>query len=146
MALRSPSPRALLRAASVLALLYCLGHMSGYPWTPAESEPARAVVAQMQGVQFEAVGERRTYWDFYFGFGLITGADLALLSAFLWWTARVAERDPALVRPILWVTLIAVGVNAYLTFRYFFVIPAAFAVAIALLLAATIAASARAAP
>jgi hypothetical protein len=120
--------------------------MSGYPWTPAESEPARAVVAQMQNVQFEAVGEQRTYWDFYFGFGLITGADLALLSAFLWWTARVADRDPALVRPILWVTLIAVAVNAYLTFRYFFVIPAGFAVAIALLLAGTIAKSARAAP
>ncbi len=70
---------------------------------------------------------------------MITGADLALLSAFLWWTARVADRDPVLVKPILWVTLIAVAVNAYLTFRYFFVIPMAFAVLIAALIAATLA-------
>ena len=143
MALRSPSPGALLRAAAVLALLYCLGHMAGYPWTPAETEPARAVVAQMQSVRFEAVGAERSYWDFYFGFGLISGADLALLSAFLWWTARVADRDSALVEPILSVMLIALAVNAYLTFRYFFVIPMAFAVLIAALIAAALAKSAR---
>ena len=146
MALRSPSTGALLRAASVLALLYCLGHMAGYPWTPGETEPARAVVAQMQGVTFEAVGAQRSYWDFYFGFGLISGTDLGLLSAFLWWTARVSDRDPALVKPILWVMLIAVAVNATLTFRYFFVIPTAFALAIGALIAASIARRARAAP
>jgi hypothetical protein len=97
--------------------------MSGYPWTPASADAARAVVTQMQSVQFEAMGAQRTYWDFYFGFGLISGADLAMLSAFLWWLANVARRDAAQVRAMLWVVIIAMVANAYLTYRYFFVVP-----------------------
>jgi hypothetical protein len=139
MAFKGPSPSALLRAASVFAGLYCLGHMSGYPWTPGTTDAARAVVTQMQSVQFEAMGASRTYWDFYFGFGLISGADLALASALLWWLASLARRDARQVRPILWVVIAALLANAYLTYRYFFAVPTAFALLIAALVAGALA-------
>jgi hypothetical protein len=138
MALNRPSASAWLRAASVFAGLYCLGHMAGCPWTPGRTDAAKAVVSQMQSVQFAALGAQRTYWDFYFGFGLISGADLALLSALLWWLASVARRDALLVRPMLWPVITLMIANAYFTARYFFIMPVAFALLIAALVAAAL--------
>jgi hypothetical protein len=136
--MRKPSPSALLRAASVLTLLYCLGHMSGYPWTPGTSDAARAVVAHMKSVQFVAAGAQRTYWDFYFGFGLISGAYLALQCVCIWWLASIARRDVSLVVPILWVAVVGIAVNTYLSYHYFFAVPALFSLLIGLLVAAAL--------
>jgi hypothetical protein len=127
----------LLRAASILSLLYCMGHMSGLPWTPGESSAAAGVVDSMRSVQFEAIGEQRTYWDFYFGFGLIIGLDLLVQSGVLWWLSTLARREARALMPVLGVMLAGVVGNMYLSQRYFFVIPAGFGLAIALLLGAS---------
>lgn len=128
----------LLRAASVLSLLYCLGHMSGLPWTPGQTAAAASVIDSMRSVQFEALGEQRSYWDFYFGFGLITGLDLLVQSALLWWLATLARRDARTLTPALGIMLVGVAGNLALVQRFFFMVPAAFAAAIAVLLAASV--------
>lgn len=128
----------LLRAASILSLLYCLGHMSGLPWTPGETSGAVAVVESMRSVRFEAVGEQRTYWDFYFGFGLIIGVDLAVQAAVLWWLSALARRQASALTPVLGVLVVGATGNLVLSHRYFFAIPAAFGLLIALLIAASI--------
>src|SRR5687768_5178988 len=99
--MRFLSVNVLLRAAAIVSLLYCLGHMSGLPWAPGESDAARAVVAQMQAVRFEAMGVSRSYWDFYFGFGLIVGVFLAAQALVLWCLGTLAQPDARRLVPLL---------------------------------------------
>ena len=132
----SLSSSTFIRIASVVTLLYCLGHMSGYPWTPGATLESEAVITQMRKVIFEAEGATRSYWDFYFGFGLIVGAFLGVQSFALWGVAAIARRDARIVVPILVVFVVGFLVNAYLSSRYFFALPAVFSLVIAALLVA----------
>jgi len=69
-----------LRFAALITLLYCAGHTMGMPWTPATGSQETAVIDAMKSARFDALGSERTYWQFYFGFGLIisgTGARCA---------------------------------------------------------------------
>jgi hypothetical protein len=130
--MRFLSLRVLLRSAAIASLLYCLGHTSGFPWTPGTGERASAVVQQMQTIRFEAEGVTRTYWDFYLGFGIIISVFLAGQALSLWCIERLGK--PARLAPLLGVFLLGALVNAYLSYRYFFALPAIFSVVIALLL------------
>ena len=130
------STSAALRAAAIVSLLYGLGHKSGLPWTPSAEAAPSAVVEQMRAVSFVAEGVNRTYWDFYFGFGLIIGAFLVFQAVSLWLLASVARRDPRLTVPLSASFLVGSLVNAVLGIRYFFALPPIFAVVIALLLGA----------
>jgi hypothetical protein len=136
--MRFPSLRLLLRAASIVSLGYCLGHMSGLPWTPGETDPAVMVVEHMRSVQFEAEGATRTYWDFYFGFGIMVGVFLATQALSLWFIERLAVHAAARVVPLLATLLLGELANVYLSFRYFFALPAVFGIVIALLIAVAI--------
>jgi hypothetical protein len=129
------------RAAAVVSLLYGLGHMSGIPWTPSTDAAPSAVVEQMRAVSFVAEGANRTYWDFYFGFGLIIGAFLVFQAVSLWFLAAVARRDARLTAPLAASFLVGSLVNAAFGIRYFFALPPIFAVVIAVLLGAGIWAS-----
>jgi hypothetical protein len=108
--------------------------MSGFPWTPADGGEPQAVIRQMEAVSFQVEGMHRSYWDFYFGFGLLVGAFLAAQSASLWCLAGIARREAPLVVPVVAAATGGVVVNAYLSYRYFFALPALLAVVIALLL------------
>lgn len=129
----------LLRVAAVLTLLYALGHLSGYPWTPGESAEAAGVVEAMQRTRFDAMGANRTYWDFYIGFGLIIGLSMIAEAIALWFLAPIAGSDARPIRPIIAVFALAYAGNAYLSWNYFFTIPVVFAVAIVLTLVAAFA-------
>jgi hypothetical protein len=136
--MRFLSLRVLLRAAAMVSLLYCLGHTSGFPWTPATGAGASAVVQQMHAVEFETEGATRTYWDFYLGFGIIISVFLAGQALSLWCIERLAPPAPARLAPLLGVLLLGALANAYLAYRYFFALPAIFSVVIALLLGCAI--------
>jgi hypothetical protein len=64
------NPALLLRIAAVLTLLYCVGHTFGMPWTPSTRPQDLVVPEAMKADQFNVTGSTRSYWDFYFGFGL----------------------------------------------------------------------------
>lgn len=132
--MRFVSLRVLLRAAAIVSLSYCLGHTSGFPWTPGASEAAGAVIEQMQAVAFEVEGETRRYWDFYLGFGIIISVFLAGQAAVLWCLERLAAPAPARLVPLLGVLLVGALANAYLALRYFFALPGVFSIVIAVLL------------
>jgi hypothetical protein len=57
-------------------------------------------------------------------------------SSALWGLAGIARRDARIVVPILGVFVVGFLVNASLSYRYFFALPAAFALVIAALLVA----------
>lgn len=133
------SSSGLLRAGAVVSLLYCFGHQSGAPWTPVQGAAPANVVALMHQVSFQTMDVTRTYWDFYYGFGLIITTFLAGQAVALWLLARVARRDAALAVPLAALFFAGALVNATLSYRFFFPLPALFSGIIAALLAGSIA-------
>ena len=115
-------PSILLRIASIITLLYFAGHTAGMPWTPAAGPGELPVIEAMKTHRFETEGFARTYWDFYFGFGLIISAFLLVQAVVLWQLQ---------IRPIVASFLVAFVVNAILAWMFFFAVPAVMAVAIA---------------
>ena len=127
-----------LRSAAVLTLVYCAGHSMGMPWTPYTDTEATSVLEAMKSHSFEAEGFKGTYWDLYFGFGLIIGVFLLVQSAVLWQVASLARTDAIRVRPIVVSFLIAFVINAALSWKYFFAVPVVTAGLIATCLAIAI--------
>lgn len=109
-----------LRIAALVTLLHCAGHTMGMPWTPATGPQQTAVIEAMKSVRFDALGSERTYWQFYFGFGLIISVYLAVQSAVLWLMAGLAKRDSGRLRPIVAAFFIASALNAVLAWKFFF--------------------------
>jgi hypothetical protein len=124
-----------LRIAAVLTLLYCAGHTIGMPWTPYTDPEATSVLEAMKSHSFEAEGFKGTYWDLYFGFGLIISVYLLVQAAVLWQLASLAKTDAIRVRPIVVSFLVAFVINAALSWKYFFVVPVVLAVLTAICLA-----------
>jgi hypothetical protein len=124
-----------LRTAAVITLLYCAGHTMGMPWTPYTDAEATSVLDAMKNHSFAAEGFKGTYWDLYFGFGLIISAYLLLQAVVLWQLASLAKLDAIRVRPIVVSFLVAFVINAALSWKYFFVVPVVMAVLIAICLA-----------
>lgn len=124
-----------LRVAAVLTLLYCAGHTMGMPWTPYTDPEATSVLEAMKGHRFEAEGFKGTYWDLYFGFGLVISVYLLVQAVVLWQVASLAKADAVRARPVVASFLIAFVVNAVLSWKYFFAVPVVMAGLIAICLA-----------
>ena len=125
----------LLRIAAVITFLYFAGHAAGFPWTPGLGPAERPVLEAMKSHTFDMDGFRRTYWDLYFGFGLIVSVCLLLQAVVLWQLASLARTDSLRVRPIVASFFVAFVVNAVLSWKYFFAIPAFMCAAISICLA-----------
>ncbi len=124
-----------LRVASIITLLYFAGHTAGIPWTPAVGPGEVAVLEAMKSHSFATQGFQRTYWDFYFGFGVIISGYLLVQAVALWQLGAIARADALRVRPIVASFLVAFVVNAVLAWKYFFAVPAVMAGAISICLA-----------
>ena len=123
-----------LRIAAVITLLWFAGHTSGMPWTPYTDPEAMPILEAMKNHAFEAEGFKGTYWDLYFGFGLIISVYLLVQAAVLWQVGSLAKNDAILVRPIVVSFLVAFIINAALAWKYFFVVPVVLSGVIALCL------------
>jgi len=124
------------RLATYLLIVFCAGHtlggMLGQKSLGAQSD---AVFAEMKSVHFVFNGSDVTWYGFWFGFGLMASVFL-LLSAFVSWQfSNIRPGDWRHVESIAWAFVLANGINAYFSFRYFFVVPGVFATAITALLA-----------
>ena len=125
----------LLRIAAVITFLYFAGHTAGIPWTPGEGAADAAVIEAMKSDHFLVMGVLRSYWDFYFGFGVTISVVLLAQAVILWQLAALAKTDGARLRPIIATFFVAFVVNAILGWMYFFAIPAVMATVIATFLA-----------
>ena len=125
----------LLRAASILTLLYFAGHTAGMPWTPAVEPAEMSVLEGMKSHGFEVMGFIRTYWDFYFGFGVTNSVFLLVQAVVLWQLGSLAKTDASRVRPIVASFFVGFAVNALLAWKYFFAVPVVITIAISVCLA-----------
>ncbi|PYX34185.1 MAG: hypothetical protein DMG80_03120 [Acidobacteria bacterium] len=112
-----------LRIASLITFFYFAGHTASIPWTPAVGPGEASVLEAMKAHSFNVLGSNRTYWDLYFGFGVIISGYLLVQAVVLWQLGSLAKREPAQVRAIVASFLVAFIVNAFLSWKYFFVIP-----------------------
>lgn len=123
----------LYRIASVLLLLFAAGHTIGFR----QIDPAWGVdslVGSMKSIHFNANGSDRTYWEFFVGFGLFVTTWLVFAAIVAWQLGSLPAETLARMRVVAWGFVICMGIVAWLSWHYFFLIPVIFSIAILLCL------------
>lgn len=128
-------PHILLRIAAVLAALFAAGHTAGAPWTPAKGMLETALVNSMKSLHFDVMGSQRTYFDFYFGFGVAIAVYLFTLAIVLWQVAELSKVDAKPLRPIMATLFVSYVGGGVVTAMYFFAPPLALSAAVCLFIA-----------
>ena len=127
----------LYRTASVLLILFALGHTLGFRRVDPRWK-LDSIIAALRSTHFEVQGLNRTYWDFYVGFGLFATI-LLLFTAILTWQLGGLPKDHlSEMRLVAWSLAACFVVVTFLSWKYFFIVPVIFSgvVAIFLILAA----------
>lgn len=130
------SPVALIRTSSVLVVLLMFGHTSAYPWNSTQVPREKLLGDSMKTVDFIFLGERSTYWNLYFGWGLWMAVSLLTLAIILWLLSDLAHVAPRNVGVISGVISATSLIGIYLSFRFFYIPPIIFYSVICALLAA----------
>jgi len=128
-------PSLLYRIASILLLLFAIGHTVGF----SQVDPkwgADSLVQSMKSLHFDVYGSNRTYWDFFIGFGLFVTVLMLLAAAVAWQLGSLPSETLAAMRVSTWAFAICFALVAYLSWRYFFIIPLVFSILVFLCLAA----------
>jgi len=125
----------LLRIAAIISLLFAAGHtMGGFKkWSPMGDNP---VLKAMTDVYFEAMGARRSYLDFFMGFGWSLSVAMLLQSILLWQIATLARTDAVRVRSMIAVFALAQLAGGIIAWRFIFPAPALFSVILLVVLVA----------
>lgn len=132
-------PAIFLRIASGLTLLHSILHTVGGVFGKPSPGVAAATEAVMRANYFPALGQTRSYWEFYRGMGLGVTIFLTAEGVVFWLLASIAKKDAAQLRPILWVFALAYLVFAFDSYNYFFSMPVIVEIIIAACLLAAIA-------
>ncbi len=117
-------PTILLRVASILTLIHAVLHtIGGVFGEPKHGSEEVAVVETMKAHQFMVMGSPRTYWDFFFGYGLILSVYLLVQGVLFWQLGEIAKTQPKLIRPILVLFILSFCASTIIAGRYFFMAP-----------------------
>ncbi len=138
----SISVRALLRLSAIVTFAFAGGHMMGAAesWAaPGAGEVLRA----MREVPFEVAGATRSYWHFYFGFGVYIGVLLTLQAVLLWQMGSISANGAARIRPMLVAMCAAFAVGTVVLWVYIFIVPALFSLVCTASIAGALAAAHR---
>lgn len=126
----------LLRIAAVVAAIQYGAHailfLTAKPTHGAEEVD---LLQRMRSLRWHVRGFQRSYWEFYFGYGLLVILWGIIEVVLLWQLAVLAGSSAASVAPLVATLLAANIAHALLTLRYFFLIPVVFDGVIAILLA-----------
>jgi hypothetical protein len=120
------SSRLFLRSAAVVTLLMAVGHLLGSPWTPADTPQGHQVVDAMRAYRFDVMGLERSYYDFYVGFGWLSGAYLVGHAILFWQIAGLSIQSATTLRPVVVVLCIEALCATLLGWRFLFWVPVAF--------------------
>jgi Na+/pantothenate symporter len=127
------------RIAAAFLLVFCALHTIGglllsYDYGP----PGNNVLASMKQVHFDFFGSDCSFYGFHMGFGFMVSVFLAVSAAITWTLGNPRARaNPAVareMRPIALALLVAYTVVTLLSWKYFFIGPFGFSVAITVLI------------
>src|SRR6266550_1364378 len=133
------------RIAAVLILLFDVGHTLGFR----QSDPSWGVdtlLASMRSIHFDVQGFSRTYWDLFVGAGFNVSLFLLFAAVIAWELGGLPAETLARVRGIAWALALCFAALTVLSWRYFFLLPIAFSlvIAVCLIVAAWLSAKPRA--
>ena len=125
----------LYRIAAVLLLLFAAGHTLLF----SQTDPAwgvDALISSMRSIHFDVQGFNRTYWDFFLAAGFSVGVFYLFAAVFAWQLGGLPVATLALMRVTTWAFAVSFAAITVLSWRYLFVIPLAFSIAITVCLTA----------
>jgi hypothetical protein len=82
------------------------------------------------------MGFSRTYWDFYVGFGLFVSVFLLLAVVLAWQLGGLPPESLARMRGTAWTFALCFAAISVLAWKYFFILPIVFSIAVTLCLTA----------
>lgn len=122
----------LYRIASVLLLLFAVGHTLGFRKVDPKWR-VDSLIGSMRSIRFDAQGFNRTYWDFYVGFGLFVSVFLVFAAVLAWQMGGLPVETLASMRVTVWALALCFVVVTILSWRYFFIAPVVFSAVICLI-------------
>ena len=125
----------LYRIASVLLLLFAIGHTLGFRQTNPEWGVG-SLIDSMRSIHFDAQGFNRTYWDFFSAFGLFFSVFLLFAAVLAWQLGGLPAEIFARMRRTAWALAISFVAVTALCWRYAFTTPIVFSTLITLCLIA----------
>lgn len=122
------------RLATYVLLVYCAGHTAGALFnTPRFTPEAGAVLDAMRSVRFPVQGFQRTWFGFYFGFGLIVSVYFLVSAALAWFLGGCDPTQRRALRPITWTLFLSYAASTVIVLQNFFVSPLVFSSLLTLL-------------
>ena len=121
--------RLMLRIASVISLLFAIGHSLGglSKWSPPGDTP---VLRAMAGSRFDVMGSSRSYLDLYVGLGWSISVYMLLQTLLLWQLAGMARTDAARVKPMIAAFALATLASGLVACFFIFLVPVLFSAAL----------------
>jgi hypothetical protein len=128
------------RIAFVLLILFAVGHTLGFR----RVDPRWGVdslIQQLRSTHFDVQGFNRSYWDFFTGFGFFVTILLLFAAIVSWQLGSLPKESLSTMSLITWGLAICFIVVTFLSYQYFFMVPAVFsgATAVCLILGAWLA-------
>jgi hypothetical protein len=125
----------LYRIASVLLLLFAIGHTLGFRQTIPEWGVG-SLIDSMRSIHFDAQGFSRTYWDFFSAFGFFFSVFLLFAAVLAWQLGGLPAEIFARMRRTAWALAICFVAVTALSFKYAFTTPIVFSTLITVCLIA----------
>ncbi|HEX8816317.1 MAG TPA: hypothetical protein VF753_12520 [Terriglobales bacterium] len=123
------------RIAAVLLLIFAVGHTAGFR----QSDPAwgvEALLESMRSIHFEVQGFSRSYWDLFEAAGFTVGVFYLFAAILAWQLGGLSPETLASMRGTGWAFALCFAAITVVSWRYLFILPIAFSMAITLCLAA----------
>ena len=117
------------RAAAVFLLLFAVGHTLGFR----QSDPqwgVDALLGSMRSIHFVVQGFSRTYWDLFVAAGLSVGVFYLFSAILAWQLGSLPPETLARMRVIVWAFALCFAAITVVSWKYLFVLPIVFSVAI----------------
>ena len=125
----------LYRIASVLLLLFAIGHTLGFRQTFPEWRVG-SLIDSMRSIHFDVQGFSRSYWDFFSAFGFFFSVFLLFAAVLAWQLGGLPAEIFARMRGTAWALALCFVAVTALCFRYAFTAPIVFSTAITICLIA----------
>jgi hypothetical protein len=125
----------LYRIAAVCLLLFAIGHTLGFR----QSDPnwgVDALLASMRSIHFDVMGTSRTYWDLFLAAGFSVGVFYLFAAALAWQMAGLPAETLARMRGTTWAFALCFAAITLVSWKYLFILPIAFSIAITVCLLA----------
>jgi hypothetical protein len=124
----------LFRIASVVFLLFALGHTVGFLSFKPPTAEGLAVRTAMSDVVFKVAGSDLSYGEFYRGFGLSCTVSMLFSAILCWQLGALATVHPQAIAGVAWSLFGVQVVGVVLSVKYFGLPPAIFSAALTAIL------------